>query len=142
MMLLKNEVGALILRVVLGITFFIHGFVKFQGGIENQVGWFSSIGLPGFLAYVVAIIELVGGFALFIGLGTKVISALLAILMIGATVKVKLALGFLGNGQMAGYELDLALLAMAVYLAINGSKLLSLSQLISQKDSKDFTKVA
>jgi putative oxidoreductase len=142
MMLLKNEVGALILRVVLGITFFIHGFVKFQGGIENQVGWFSSIGLPGFLAYVVAIIELVGGFALFIGLGTKVISALLAILMIGATVKVKLSLGFLGNGQMAGYELDLALLSMAAYLAINGSKLLSMNQLISQKYSKDFTKVA
>ena len=141
-MLLKNEVGALILRVVLGITFFIHGFVKFQGGIENQVGWFSSIGLPGFLAYVVAIIELVGGFALFIGLGTKVISALLAIVMIGATVKVKLSLGFLGNGQMAGYELDLALLAMAAYLAINGSKLLSLNQLISQNNSKDFTKVA
>jgi putative oxidoreductase len=142
MILLKNEVGPLILRVVLGITFFIHGFVKFQGGIENQVGWFSSIGLTGFLAYVVAIIELVGGFALFVGLGTKVISALLAILMIGATVKVKLALGFLGNGQMAGYELDLALLAMAAYLAINGSKLLSLNQLISQNKSKDFTKVA
>jgi putative oxidoreductase len=142
MMLLKNEVGALILRVVLGITFFIHGFVKFQGGIENQVGWFSSIGLPGFLAYVVAIIELVGGFALFIGLGTKVISALLAILMIGATVKVKLSLGFLGNGQMAGYELDLALLAMAIYLAISGSKLLSVNRLISQKDSKDFIKAA
>jgi putative oxidoreductase len=141
-MLLKHEVGALILRVVLGITFFIHGFVKFQGGIENQVGWFSSIGLPGFLAYVVAIIELVGGFALFIGLGTKVISALLAILMIGATVKVKLSLGFLGNGQMAGYELDLALLAMAAYLAINGSKLLSMNQLISQKYSKDFIKAA
>ena len=141
-MLLKNEIGVLILRVVLGITFFIHGFVKFQGGIENQVGWFSSIGLPGFLAYVVAIIELVGGFALFIGLGTKVISALLAILMIGATVKVKLSLGFLGNGQMAGYELDLALLAMAIYLAISGSKLLSVNRLISQKDSKDFIKAA
>jgi putative oxidoreductase len=141
-MLLKNEIGALILRVVLGITFFIHGFVKFQGGIENQVGWFSSIGLPGFLAYVVALIELVGGFALIIGFGTKIISALLAILMIGATVKVKLALGFLGNGQMAGYELDLALLAMAIYLAINGSKLLSLSRFIFQKDSKNFIKAA
>src|SRR3954454_24751653 len=133
----KHEVGALILRLVLGITFFVHGFVKFQGGIENQVGWVSSIGLPGFLAYVVAIIELVGGFALFIGLGTKVISALLAILMIGATVKVKLSLGFLGHGQMAGYELDLALLAIAAYLAINGSKLLALNQFISQKISKD-----
>ena len=141
-MSLKNEVGALILRLVLGITFFVHGFVKFSGGIENQVGWFSSIGLPGFLAYVVAIIELVGGFALFIGLGTKVISALLAIIMIGATLKVKLSLGFLGNGQMAGYELDVALFAMAAYLAINGSKLLSLNQLISKENSKDVTKVA
>ena len=141
-MLLKNEVGALILRVVLGITFFIHGFVKFQGGIENQVGWFSSIGLPGFLAYVVAIIELVGGFALFIGLGTKVISATVSDSDDWGNRESKASLGFLGNGQMAGYELDLALLAMAAYLAINGSKLLSLNQLISQKDSKDFTKVA
>ena len=51
----KLEIGALVLRVVLGITFFIHGLVKFrQGGIENIVGWFASIGLPGALAYVVA----------------------------------------------------------------------------------------
>jgi len=141
-MVLKHEIGALILRVVLGITFFIHGYVKFQGGIENQAAWFSSIGLPGFLAYVVAIIELVGGFALIIGLGTKIISALIAILMIGATVKVKLSLGFLGNGQMAGYELDVVLLAMAVFLAINGSKLWSVDQLIFQRDSKDMKQSA
>jgi putative oxidoreductase len=48
--------------------------------------------------------------ALIIGFGTKIISALLAILMIGAILKVKLSLGLLGNGQMEGYELDLALL--------------------------------
>jgi putative oxidoreductase len=141
-MLLKNEVGALILRVVLGIIFFVHGLVKFQDGIENTVGWFSSIGLPGFMAYGVASIELAGGLALIIGFGTKIISALLALLMIGATLKVKLSLGLLGNGQMAGYELDLALLAMAIYLAINGSKLFSLSQLIFKKDSNDLTKAA
>ena len=128
---LKREVGALIIRVVLGVIFFIHGLVKFQDGIENTVGWFSSIGLPGFLAYGVAAIELVGGILLIIGLGTKVISLLLAILMIGATLKVKLAIGFLGNGQMAGYELDLALLAMALYLVMGGSNWLSVSNLFS-----------
>ncbi|WP_428910451.1 DoxX family protein [Niallia sp. Krafla_26] len=141
-MVIKHEIGALILRVVLGITFFIHGFVKFQGGIENQVAWFSSIGLPGFLAYVVAIIELVGGIALIIGFATKIVSILIGIIMIGATVTVKLPLGFLGNGQMAGYELDVVLLAMAVYLAINGSKLWSLGHLIFQKDSNDVMKAA
>ncbi len=92
---MKNvEVGAFILRVVLGITFFVHGLVKFQGGIENTVGWFASIGLPGVLAYAVAIVELVGGLALIIGLGSRVVSALLALLMIGATLKVKVAMGF------------------------------------------------
>lgn len=126
----KYELSTLLLRVVLGITFFVHGLVKFQGGIENTVGWFDSIGIPGFMAYVVALIELVGGVALIIGFGTKIVSALLAIVMLGATLKVKLAVGFLGNGQMAGYELDLALLVMAVFLAVNGSKMLSLDQVV------------
>ena len=135
--MLKNyETGALILRVVLGITFFIHGLVKFQGGIENTVGWFASIGLPGVLAYVVAIIELVGGIALIIGLGSRIVSALLALLMAGATLKVKLAGGFLGTGQGAGYELDLALLAMAVFIAINGSKMFAVDQVVfKQKET-------
>jgi putative oxidoreductase len=43
---------------------------------------------------------------------------------------------------MAGFELDLAFLAMAVYLAINGSKLLSVSDLIFQKDSIELKKAA
>lgn len=138
----KNEIGALILRVTLGALFFIHGLVKFQGGIENIVGWFESIGLPGFMAYGVALIELVGGVALIIGLGTRFVSALLALLMIGATLKVKLSVGVLGNGQMAGYELDLAFLAMALYLVINGSKFLSVSQLFFNKDSNDVKRAA
>lgn len=129
-MINKFEVSSLILRVVLGITFFVHGFVKFQGGIENTVGWFASIGLPGFLAYGVALIEMVGGLALVLGLFSRAISALLALVMVGAIIKVKLAAGFLGNSQMAGYELDLVLLSMAIFFAINGSKTLALDQLI------------
>ncbi|RFB19309.1 DoxX family protein [Bacillus sp. HNG] len=128
----KIELGSLIIRVVLGITFFIHGLVKFQDGIENTVGWFDSIGLPGVLAYGVAGIELVGGIMLVLGLFSRIVSILFAIVMVGAIVKVKLAIGFLGNGQMAGYELDLAFLAMAVMLAITGSKAFALDQLISK----------
>ncbi|OLS36200.1 DoxX family protein [Bacillus sp. MRMR6] len=129
--MLKNyEVGTLILRVILGFTFFIHGLVKFQGGIENIAGWFESIGLPGFFAYAVALLEMVGGIALMIGLGSRIVSALFVLLMLGATFKVKLAGGFLGNGQGAGYELDLALLAMALVIAINDSKLFALDRVL------------
>ncbi|WP_442597685.1 DoxX family protein [Neobacillus sp. D3-1R] len=141
-MLLKNEIGALILRVTLGALFLVHGVVKFQGGIENIVGWFSSIGLPGFMAYAVALIEIIGGIALIVGLGTRIVSTILSLLMIGAILKVKLSVGLLGNGQMAGYELDLGFLAMAVYLLISGSKLLSVDQLFVKKDSNELRKVA
>jgi uncharacterized membrane protein YphA (DoxX/SURF4 family) len=132
--MLKNEIGALILRVILGALFSIHGIVKFQGGIENILGWFNSLGLPGFMAYGVALLEMIGGIALIIGLATRLVSALFGLLMIGATLKVKLSVGLLGNGQMAGYELDLALLAIAIYLVINGSKLFSVGHLIFKKD--------
>jgi putative oxidoreductase len=141
-MLLKNEIGALVLRVTLGALFLIHGIVKFQGGIENIVGWFDSIGLPGFMAYGVALLEVIGGIALIIGLATRLVSGLFALLMIGATLKVKLAVGLLGNGQMTGYELDLAFLAIAVYLVINGSKLLSVSKLIFHNDSNEIKRAA
>jgi putative oxidoreductase len=124
----KIEVSTLILRVILGVTFFIHGLVKFQGGIENIVGWFDSIGLPGALAYGVAVLEMVGGLALIIGLGSRIVSALLVLLMLGAIVKGKLAVGFLGNGQGAGWELDLALLAMSLFIAINDSKMFALDK--------------
>jgi putative oxidoreductase len=138
----KFEASTLILRVMLGITFFVHGLVKFQGGIENIVGWFDSIGLPGALAYVVASVEMIGGAALVLGLGSRIVSALLALLMIGATIKVKLAIGFLGNGQMAGYELDLALMAMAVFIAINGSKMFALDQLIFKGQKEETTSIS
>ncbi|MBT2719581.1 DoxX family protein [Bacillus sp. ISL-46] len=129
----KSEVGTLILRLFLGVSFFIHGVSKFQNGIENTIGWFDSLGIPGFIGYIVAIIELVGGLLLTIGFGTRYIAALFVFIMIGAIWKVKLAAGFMGNGQGAGFELDLAFAVMAVYIFLNSNSALSL-------DSKLFSK--
>lgn len=130
-----NEIGKVILRVVLGLTFFIHGLDKFQGGIANTAGYFDSLGIPGFLAYVVAAIELIGGIALILGIGTRIISILLALIMLGAIFTAKLSLGFLGNGQMAGYELDLALLAMSVYFILADNTILSLDSKLANQNN-------
>jgi putative oxidoreductase len=121
-----NELGKFILRVVLGIIFFAHGLSKFQGGINNTVGFFDSLGIPGFVAYVVAVIELVGGIAMIIGLGTRIVSVLFAVIMLGAIFTVKLPAGLLGNGQTGGYELDLALLAISIYFTTANKSVLSL----------------
>jgi putative oxidoreductase len=115
------EIGTLILRVILGLTFFLHGLSKFQGGIENTAGFFDSMGLPGFMAYLVAAIELGGGLAIIGGLGTRIISLLFFVIMAGAILMVNLSEGFLG-----GYELDLILMAIALYFVLNGSSWLAL----------------
>jgi putative oxidoreductase len=128
---MKNEIGNLILRFVMGGIFLAHGIVKFQSGIENIAGWFVSIGLPGFMANGVALLEIIGGIALIIGLGTRVFSGLFAILLVGAIIKVKFSLGLID-----GYAYDLALLAISLHLAVNGSKLASVIQLF-KKDTDE-----
>jgi uncharacterized membrane protein YphA (DoxX/SURF4 family) len=139
----KQEIGTFLLRVMLGISFFLHGLSKFKGGLENTSGWFQSIGIPGFMAYVVGVIELVGGIALIIGLGTRIISALLVFIMAGAIVYVKFPAGFMGNGEGSGYELDLVLMIIALHLVLNGSRFLSIdSKLPKLKKIQDSEMIA
>ncbi|MDD9311676.1 DoxX family protein [Cytobacillus firmus] len=128
----KNELGHFILRAILGFIFFIHGLSKFQGGISNTAGFFDSIGIPGFMAYPVAAIELAGGIALILGMGTKIVSVLFALIMLGAIFTAKLPAGLLGNGQVAGYELDLILLAASIYFVLAKESPLSLENKLTE----------
>ncbi|GIP54366.1 DoxX family protein [Paenibacillus vini] len=128
----KSNIVSLIMRVVLGIIFVFHGVDKFQMGLSNVEAWFSSMGIPGFLAYVVAVIELVGGIMLIVGLFTRYVSVLLVVTLIGAIVTAKLSAGLLGNGNMAGYELDLGFILVLLHLIIAESPL-SIDRLISNK---------
>lgn len=132
----RNDAGAVVLRVILGLTFFIHGLSKFQGGLGNTAVFFESLGIPGFSAYVVAVIELIGGILLILGIGTRVVSVLFAAIMLGAIFTAKLSAGFLGDGQMAGYELELALLAMAIFLAMANSTAFSLGNKIFRSEAR------
>ncbi|WP_010275437.1 DoxX family protein [Paenibacillus senegalensis] len=129
----KEAIGTLLLRVVLGVIFIGHGSDKFLGGIENIAGWFASIGLPGFLAYIVAGLEVVGGAALILGLGTRVFGGLFVLLLLGAILKVQLAAGFIG-----GYAYDLALLAISAYLLLTGSKRYSLDSILFKSKKEAF----
>lgn len=111
-----------------GVWFYVlyHGFVKFQGGIENTAGYFESLGLMSGLAFVVAIVELVGGLLLILGLGTRVIGAVFAVIMIGAIFTAKLSLGLFGDGTYAGYELEVVYVALGIYFMFTDRSPLSL----------------
>ncbi|WP_274363666.1 DoxX family protein [Paenibacillus thermotolerans] len=131
----KTAVVSFIMRVGMGIIFLMHGIAKLQMGLSNVDAWFSSMGVPGFLAYAVAALELVGGIMLIAGLFTRYVSALFVVMLIGAIVTMKLPVGLLGNGQMAGYELDLGFIFVSLYLASANEKGFSVDRLIMNKRS-------
>lgn len=119
--------GMFLLRVVLGAVFIAHGWAKVSG-IEGTIGFFAGLGLPAFMAYVVAYVEFLGGIALVLGLCTRVAAYLIAAIMVGAIVTVKFAKGFAG-----GYEFDLILLVSALLIAWSGSSPWSVSRLLPKK---------
>ena len=126
------------LRLIAGVIFSAHGaqklFAWFGGyGLEGTGQWMDSIGLgPGYLmALLVGSTEFFGGILLILGLLTRPTSAVLAITMVVAIIKVHLANGlFMSNN---GYEFALALLAMTLALAISGAGKYSADQLISNR---------
>lgn len=109
--------GPVILRLGLGIVFFIHGYQKLFGGIEPTTQFFASVGIhpARFFAYFVGLIEFVGAIFLFAGLFVQLVALLLAAVMVVAIWRVKYSRGFIG-----GYDLELMLLMMALSLALLG----------------------
>lgn len=112
----------LILRVVLGSLFVWHGIDKFNVGISTIEGMFKSwdVLAPGFTAPLTAVVEIVGGVALVLGIGTRIAAMLLSVLMIGALIYVKKDLGIISSQPMPGAELDLSILAGLVAVLITG----------------------
>ena len=75
----RPEAGIAVLRVILGVIFAYHGFGKLFGGIEGTAGMFGSLGIPMPLAsaWLVGLVEFVGGLALIAGVGARFAAALL-----------------------------------------------------------------
>lgn len=90
----STDLAATLLRVVNGGLFLFHGLIKvFVFTIPGTVGYFESIGLPGFLAYLTILAEVGGGLALLAGFRVKLISLPLAAVLLGAAI-----FGHGGNG--------------------------------------------
>ena len=115
----KASYAALLLRLTLGGLFLAHlGLKFFVFTPAGTAGFFQSIGLPGPLAYVVMLAELVIGVSLILGFHTR-IAALAGIpVLLGAIVTVHAAAGFFFTDTNGGWEFPafwiVALLAQAL----------------------------
>lgn len=96
--------AALVLRLGLGTLFLAHGLMKvFVFTIPGTVGYFESIGYPGFFAYLVILAEVGGGVALISGAWARWIALALVPVMIGATLQ-HIGNGWVFSAQGGGWE--------------------------------------
>ncbi len=112
---INSDVALLLLRLALGAVFVAHGWQKL-GNMDGTISFFASIGFPAFLAYLVALVEFLGGIAVLLGVYLTYAGTLLAIVMLVAIVVVKSSKGFVG-----GFEFDVVLLALALAIPALGA---------------------
>ena len=111
---LKN-IGLFVLRLAVGIIFVVSGWGKLTG-MESTISVMENVGLPGavFWAYLVALVEFLGGLAVIIGVYLRCFAKLLAIIMLVALLTVKIEAGF------KAARIDIMLLSANIALASLG----------------------
>src|SRR2546430_9924767 len=101
--------GLVPLRLVVGLVFAVHGAQKlFVFGLGGAAGFMAKVGipLPSVAAVVVMAVEILGGPALLLGLGTRVAAAPPAIQMVLAILALRPKIGFLCGFHVRAHPLS------------------------------------
>jgi putative oxidoreductase len=125
-------------RIALAWLFIYHGAATLFGwfggsGLHSATIFFATIAHlrpGGFWAAVAGVTELVGAIAVAVGLFGRLGAAGLVVTMAMAMATVTLDNGIVSNAPGAGYELNVALAALALVIAIMGTGRFSLDVLL------------
>lgn len=116
----STQYGALVLRVALGAMFIAHALLKIVVfTLPGTVQFFQSVGLPGFLAYLTVLVELVTGALLIAGYRTRVAALASLPILLGAAW-VHLPNGWVFNAPNGGWEYPAFLAAAVIAQALLG----------------------
>jgi len=134
------------LRAVMGYGFMVHGWAKLSRGPANFEKLLVQLGVPGhhIAAWAVPFIELLGGFAIFIGAFAAIAAIPLIGVMLTAIFTVHLKYGFssiktIGLGPDGplfgppGYEVALLYIAGLIALILGGTGALSVDAFLRRK---------
>lgn len=115
------DAAKLVLRLGLGIMFIAHGLLKvLVFTLPGTVGFFESVGFPGWMAYLVTAAEIGGGTLLILGFETRKVAIALVPVLLGATY-VHLGNGWVFSNANGGWEYPLFLTLVTVVQALLGS---------------------
>lgn len=117
----QGDLGLALLRVTSGVYFLIHGLIKlFIFTPAGTAGFFESIGLPAFMAYVTILLEVGGGIALVLGYKTRIVSVVLTFVLLGALWFGHRSAGFTFSNAGGGWEYPLFWAIASAALALTG----------------------
>ena len=116
--------GSLALRLALALSIIYHGYQKAvpHGALHHFAHSVAALGLPGWLGYVSAFTELVGGILILFGLFTRVAAIFVTVNMLVALFAVAIHHGY------DSYSYVAALAAIAIMLIFSGGGALSLDR--------------
>ena len=114
--------GVALLRVSLGTMYLAHSVVLklFAYGLAGTAGYFESLGLPGWLAYVTFAAEAVGGLLILIGFHSRWIALALTPALLGAVIWAHGANGWVFTAPGGGWEYPVYLIVLSVAQALLG----------------------
>ncbi len=118
-----QPLGLLVLRLGIGAVMTAHGAQKVFGGMHEHMGFVHQLGMPGWMGYLSAGTEFVGGILLIAGLFTRVVGVLMAGEMAIAIAKVHWHNGL---AHPMGMDLPLAIAVGAFALIFFGAGEISL----------------
>ncbi len=127
--------GTALLRITLGVAALAHGLLKvFVFTLPGTAGFFESLGLPGFLAYVTAFVEIAGGIALIAGFRTRLVSLAMVPILLGA-MWAHSGNGWVFSNQGGGWEYPLFWAVVLVVQAMLGSGAFAVDDMQARKAS-------
>ncbi len=133
---LAKDLPPLFFRLILAYGFYGPAMMKL-GNIDGIIEWFSGMGMPfpALNAYLATATETAGFVLLFLGLGTRLISIPLIIVMLVAIFTVHIGNGFEAGNN--GFEIPLYYLLMLFSLIITGPGRISLDALTGKFVQKE-----
>ena len=116
-----QPLALLLIRFALGAIMVAHGYHKVFGGLHHHAQMVAGMGLPGWLGYVSAFTEFLGGLMILAGFFTRAAAGAVCVNLVVAIWKVHLHNGLIGSPDRPGYEFALAAATLAFALIFFGS---------------------
>ncbi len=124
-----SDLGLLILRLILGIIFFHHGFPK----LKNAAAMAKSMGKSTAFVFILGLVEILSSIVIILGFLTEIGAIGLSIVMFGALYYklFKWKIPFSAYDKL-GWEFDFILLAAALALLFIGAGNISLDAILNR----------